>query len=140
MFTVQKNKIDFSFLSTFIMSVQMNAGHIPARSIFMQPTLERARELLQSSRGAWHFFSYGFLFSPFFSEICLRDTLCLLLIKGSFNEGRPPLSLWRGDLPPGRAARDRAGNPGAAGAKDGVCQPRKVQASVWLWGDVRRQP
>lgn len=40
MVTSQENKIDFSFSSTFIMSVQMNVGHIPARSIFMQPTLE----------------------------------------------------------------------------------------------------
>jgi len=60
LFTLPENKIDFSFLNVFIMSVQIN---IPARSIFMQPAFER--ELLQSSRGSCHFFAGGFLFSPF---------------------------------------------------------------------------
>lgn len=72
------------------MSVQMNVGHSLARSIFMQPTLERARELLQIGWGSCHFFSYGFLLPPIFGEICLQSTLHPLTMKGGFKEGRPP--------------------------------------------------
>lgn len=96
MFTVQENKIDFSFLSTFIMSVQMNVGHIPARSIFMQPTLEKARELQQSSRGSCNFFSCSFLFSRFSVKF-----VCIILrahcqLKGVLMKGAPLVRLARG--------------------------------------------
>lgn len=89
LFTVQENKIDFSFLSTFIMPVQMNVGHIPARSIFMQPTLEKARELLQSSRGSCNFFSYGFLLS-----LLSLKFVCIILpahcqLQGVLMKGAP---------------------------------------------------
>lgn len=86
---MQENKIDFSFLSTFIMPVQMNVGHILARSIFMQPTLKKARELLHSSRGSCNFFSYGFLLSLFsLKSVCItlpaRCQLQGVLMKGAF--------------------------------------------------------
>lgn len=89
-FTAQENKIDFSFLSTFITSVQMNVGHIPARSIFMQPTLERARELLESRGGSCHFFSYGFLFSRFSAKFACITLRARCQLKGVLTKGAPP--------------------------------------------------
>lgn len=103
-FTAQENKIDFSFLSTFITSVQMNVGHIPARSIFMQPTLERARELLESRGGSCHFFSYGFLFSRFSAKFACITLRARCQLKGVLTKGPPPAP------PKGRAAAGTGGS------------------------------
>lgn len=118
MFTAQENKIDFSFLSTFITSVQMNVGHIPARSIFMQPTLERARELLESRGGSCHFFSYGFLFSRFSVKFACITLRARCQLKGVLTKGHPPQPLRRGEPLPGLAAVPAIS--GAAGLEEGT--------------------